>query len=261
MPPPDSDATGSGVPGQSEVPWVSRIQWGAVGSIATLAIGVAYLITYLHEYAYAQAFGIPRQLITLDTSTVVASAAVVFVYAVIMVSVTGPMIFWFLRAKSVRRGLLILSVVFVLVYAPVLFAFDETWLEALIPIPALLAWLGIPYVFRRITGRPPRRTEDVETFSDWAVHHVGFALATTALFIVYLSLLFYGWGNTEAHRRREFFTIRGSQEVVLAIYGKVAVTSTLARPGHIGSDLRVIHLDSPGVVLDRKVVGPLRRSP
>src|SRR5919109_5266276 len=93
------------------IPLAARIPWAAVGSIATLSVGAAYTLAYLRKYAFAAYFEIPRDLITIEPSLVLAAAVPVFVVLMILIWLGGATLAWASRRPEKKLRLVILLMV------------------------------------------------------------------------------------------------------------------------------------------------------
>lgn len=247
--------------------------WVSEGLIIAAIPVVAYMITFSYETGFAGFFGIPREFIALNFTSVfiVAGALLGVLFFLFLWTET----FFLFPSKGIlyRTSLRLLPLFLLL---PVLFIlYGNYWRKWIGPAIIMLIFALIAYGAPLITQRDVKgyskkleaeeekdRQDRVETPFDQAIRLLGGKNAMTLIMILWLLLVISNnAGDAAALKQEEFLVANTSPEmVVLRIYGDHLICAPFDRATkEVQRSFIVLKVaDDPQLMLRLEKVGPLR---
>lgn len=236
---------------------------GAIAGFTTLG---AYLTAFMYELGFTSRFGIPRQFITLDwTSVLIAAVAVLGILVFILLSVNFVYMFSFLFEGAARTAL-IRTVAMIVFMAPLFLLASGWlwWLTGALPVLWALLEFGYPYIAYRGKGTYLQRLELSQQHGSYSAPSLLDKLPRN-LFLLLLLLAWVIWlansaGMSKASHQREFLVVNTSPEaVVLRPYHDHLVCAYFDRETkEISREYFILKsAGDPSTILTPEKVGPL----
>jgi hypothetical protein len=222
----------------------SPIWWQSIVAITPIAVALGYIVAYLYELGYCNAFGIPTEFISPDTTHVLIAVSKVFLSALSLFWVAY--VFVTMATKPKRRGPIqrrfILLGIIGLIY--IAFAIDypsarREW-YLIIPIFIIfifLSFIGPAITHRNIKGYRNRLIAQDEINAatnpiNYIEKHLGRSIVIILLLLLPWIALPYFNGETDAAEQENFLVPSTHQSsVVLRIYGDNLICAELDPQG------------------------------
>ncbi len=248
-------------------------RWLSEGLLLAGLTALSYAVTFAYEAGYSTYFGIPKQLIAVNLTTMLIAAGSLLGAMVMVYSIANFL--WMLSPKQddlvsfvVRRYIKIVIICFIAVLP--LIRHWQAWLTFL---AVILVIAFFEFVFPLITQRKKstyaeklREQENIEQRVKvhllWHVIDLKYGrwLVTTLVY-VYIGITFaYNFGRQYAESREEFFVaVNQNNSVILAIYDDTLVTAEVNHETKsLIGPISVTKLDNiKNLVIMKERVGPL----
>jgi hypothetical protein len=244
---------------------------GWISQTLALALAplLAYLYSYIFEFAYASYFGIPLSLIRVDWTDIFSSVSLIVVFAVLFLAL---ILFLFRRTsdpKRLRRLLLVCLPFFNALVMFLLLHYDLSdslfvFVGSLVVGVGLVVYYVVVRVQEKRKGSPDKPKERAKSDEELGViglflRHVASFRLVIILFFFVTVLLTYHYGIGEARDGGKYMTIAGTDLAVLRIYDDVAVCSPLDEKSmKLSDEFKLVNLyEDPELTLIQHVDGPL----
>jgi hypothetical protein len=252
-------------------------KWLTEGIIIALIPVLGYALAYIHEFAFCDIFGIPKEFIIVNWPSIITSIGRIIVLSLVIIGIIllpafiqktggtkmGPIA----RRLVTYIPLLLASFFLVMGYSFILLEFLS--ILAFLLYFAILDFLGPCWTQRSIKGY--RNRLDAQDKRDAEVMgkitflgKIGRAGATLIVFIILLLGLSYLDGRDNAVTQEEFLVPSTYQEsAVLRVYGDRLVCAPLDREKHqVSREFFFINIgDNPNLILTPQIIGPLKVFP
>jgi len=265
---------------QDKVPKVKAWAWEAIAVAAITATG--YSLALIHEIAFCDVFGIPKEFIQLDWESIllaIGSFIGFSIFVLWMMAVPA----WFVKKAKKRPGpvarRLVSHAVLLMIFIAFVNRFFVPWslnslLSVLFSFLFLLYFVAVDYLVPLWTQRSIKRyrdkleaqdKRDSEFFRNFGfVRSVGKVGVTIVMAAFLLFMISYSDGQSSALKQEEFLIPSTSQQlVVLKAYGDILVCAPIDMQKH--QVRRVFSLikigEEPTLTLTPRRVGPLTVSP
>jgi hypothetical protein len=244
---------------------------GWIGQTLALALAplLAYLYSYVFEFAYASYFGIPVSFIRVDWTDVFRSVSLIVVFAVLFLALILFLFRHTRDSKRLRRLLLVCLPFFNALVMFLLLHYDLSdslfvFFGSLAVGVGLVVYYLVVRLREKRRGSPGEPKEGAEPDGELGViglflRHVASFRLVIILFFFVTVLLTYHYGIGEARDSEEYLTLAGTDLAVLRIYDDVAVCSPLDEGSKkLGGVFRLVKLyEDPELALVRRDDGPL----
>lgn len=246
------------------ISWASLLLLGPPG---------IYFIAFVHEYAYANAFGYPSSLISIQVATLVQSLlAVVGVGALVFAFYSSLYLYGRLtpRTSEIPRALIAVGF-FPLIFLMIFLYFRQplewiVWAVFLLIYPCLTL---IPPIFwpRNVKGYRQRlaandaAADAIPGFWRHVASRTGWMPILLGASVIVATFLSYSVGRADALNATSYFVtdFQGSQMFVLRIYGNEVIMTPKSHPsGRLTGKFAVAFIsDSHPFAAQQESVGPL----
>jgi hypothetical protein len=192
-----------------------------IGVIAGFTTLGAYLTAFMYEWGFTSHFGIPRQFITLDWTTVLISAvAVLAVLGFIFLSVNFVYGFSFLF-KGAARTALIRTVAMAVFVTPLFLLASgwRWWFTGALPLLWAFLEFGYPYIAYRGKGTYVQRLELSQQAGIYSapslLDRIPQRLFLLLILLAWVIWLAYSKGTYDASHKTEFLVVNTTPEAVV----------------------------------------------
>jgi hypothetical protein len=222
----------------------SPIWWQSIIAVSPIAVALGYIMAYLYELGYCNAFGIPTEFISIDKTNVLISVSKVFLSTVALFWVAY--VFVTMTSKPKKRGPIrrrfILLMIIVLIYIAFAIDYPIARREWYYIVPILIIFIFLLFISPAITHRNVKgyrkrliaqdKINAATNPINYIERHIGRSTAIILLLLLPLIALPYLNGETDATEQENFLVPSTYQSsVVLRIYGDNLICAELDPQG------------------------------
>lgn len=254
-----------------------KSKWMTQGIIVALIPVLGYALAYIHEIAFCDTFGIPKEFIILNWPSIIVSIGRIIVFSLVIIGVlllpafiqktrgkkTGPI------GRRIITYLVLFLVFFFLVMTYSFTVLEFSFIFAFFLLYfAILDFFGPCWTQKDIKGY--RNKLDAQDKRDAEVmgkitfiSKIGRPGLTLIVFIALLPILSYLDGRDNAVTQKEFLVPSIRQEsAVLRVYGDRLVCAPLDKEKReVTREFFFINIgDDPNLILTPQTIGPLKVS-
>jgi hypothetical protein len=250
----------------------SPIWWQSIIALTPIAVALGYVVAYLYELGYCNAFSIPTEFISPDTTHVLIAVSKVFLSAVGLFWVAY--VFITMGAKPRSRGPIqrrfIMLLIIGIIYVAFAIDYPSARREWYFIIPILIIFIFLLFIAPAIGHTNTKGYRNRLIAQDkmnaatnpinYIERHLGRSVAIILLLLLPWILLPYFNGQTDA-TEQEYFLVPSTYQssVVLRIYGDNLICAELdSQGGKLNGTFFMIGMDDePKPYLSLRKIGRL----
>jgi hypothetical protein len=254
------------------LPIAAKRNWLSEATVLAAIPVATYVVTFAYHAGYAQFFGVPTELISIDTKMFLIAALPVILIVHLLLSMSLTVFgFWREGSRShpFYRRLTIVFPSFAssLAYMLISFSHWHQWIVSVLVTLFLVAlFFGMPLLFNRNEKSWIKRLEiyDKSQANDTVAHlYMRQELGTLLIGMMWVWIvaqIAYTMGGAIAENQRRFFVRSTTPEtVILCIYGDYQVTAPFDRSKKtVQKKISVVKItDTPIIPIQSEDIGPL----